>query len=164
MKMRMASPKEDVVKKTDQIIEDRVKSELSRFKTDMEDKIKKDMESKGLQDTELKNKISKIMDDVSKQREKALAKDKEVDKDAADCPTCHAHVHRSVTNGTRVKCVGANCGNEYEMVDVKSDLQCVGCGVPLKSEAVKNKDDGCPFCHGTKARRFDWSKLWLVKK
>lgn len=180
---------EELVKKSDQQLEELVKTEFSKFETRIEETIKKNLEKGmearlGVHDADTKAKLIKIVEDVGKQRDIALAKvekdkaekdalmkEKDAKKevlmaalaktqDVADCPSCHSHVHKTVEKGTRTRCVGPDCGKEYEMVDMTSDLKCAGCGAPIKSDNIKGKDDGCPFCSGKKAMKYRWVDLW----
>ncbi len=86
--------------------------------------------------------------------------------DGISCPTCrNGHVHAVESDGVTFKCTGPNCGKEYVMVDKSADYKCVGCGSPIKRpEDEKMKIDSCPFCHGKKAVKFDWGKVWKVQK
>ncbi len=160
MKMRMVT-KQEPAKKVE--IDETVKAELGKFKADIEETIKKHLGSKGLQDAELKAKISKIVEETQEQREKALKESDKNNKEGFKCLTCGDHVHETVVKGSRVKCVGPNCGKEYEMVDLTSDLQCAGCGAPLKEDIVVKTNDECPFCGSKKARKFNWGKAgWKI--
>ncbi len=94
-----------------------------------------------------------------------VSQDQVID-DGVSCPTCHnGHVHAVESDGVTYKCTGPNCGKEYVMVDKTADYKCVGCGSPIKKpEDEKMKMDSCPFCHGKKAVKFDWGKVWKVQK
>lgn len=86
--------------------------------------------------------------------------------DIINCPTCHTgHVHIVEPNGVTFKCTGPNCGKEFVMVDKSSDYKCTNCGGPLKKpEDDKIKMDTCPFCHGAKAVKYPWAKIWNTTK
>lgn len=83
-------------------------------------------------------------------------------EDIITCPTCHTgHVHYMQKDGVAYKCNGPKCGKEFIMVDKTADYKCAGCGAPIKKpEDDKLKMDACPFCHGKKATKFDWGKMW----
>jgi Zn finger protein HypA/HybF involved in hydrogenase expression len=77
------------------------------------------------------------------------------------CPTCmKGGMHKMVGNGLNLKCADGSCGKEYVIVPKDADAKCKTCGLPLNSGI---KVDSCPFCHGTGAKLFDFSKLKGVK-
>lgn len=91
------------------------------------------------------------------------------------CPTCAAgggdsqgdgHIHKLDTDNTGLvyKCNNEKCGFEYVLTPRSADYKCSTCGLPIKKpgDDSKVKDMSCPFCHGTKAVKFDWSKLQKV--
>ncbi len=113
------------------------------------------------------SKLSKMID-VIKEKKSGSGSD-----DIIDCPICHkGHVHALIGdgkkhNGVSYKCTGPGCGKEYVMVDKSADYKCTNCNAPIKKptdDTVAAGYDGCPFCHGTKAVKFDWSKVWSATK
>lgn len=154
----------------------------NKVKTEVESKVKTEVEKRVgeiLKEREDKEKVQKAEKlkaavDVAKaikgessssssiEKEKAEKAEKEK-KDDILCPTCHTgHVHRVESNGLSVKCTGPGCGKEYVMVDKAADYQCSTCGVPIKKPSDPKSIEGCPFCGGRKAFKYDWSKTWKV--
>lgn len=101
--------------------------------------------------------------------------------DIINCPTCHSgHMHaltkdmgnmgkdgKKSHDGVSFRCTGPECGTEYVMVDKKADYKCSNCNAPImkpKDEKTSEAYDGCPFCHGAKAIKHDWSKTWKVTR
>lgn len=77
------------------------------------------------------------------------------------CPTCmKGGMHKMIGTGLSLKCADGSCGKEYVIVPKDADAKCKTCGLPLNSGI---KVDSCPFCHGTGAKLFDFSKLKGVK-
>jgi len=85
--------------------------------------------------------------------------------DEISCPTCKGHVHKAEGDKTGLvyKCTKDGCGFVSVMVDKRSDYKCNNCSMPIKKPEKPENVDGCPFCGGTKAIRFDWGKLWAKK-
>lgn len=167
---------------------EKVRGEVdSKVKTEVEARVLaiiKEKEEK--EKTDKANRIAKAVDtakalkgESDSEKDKAIVAEKEkVEREKAEkdilCPTCHTegrsgHIHRAETDksGFVYRCNDKGCGFEAILVPKDSDYKCVGCGSPIKKpknvEHAKEMD-GCPFCHGKRAIKFDWSKLWNVKK
>lgn len=157
-------------------VEEKVKGELdNRIRTEVDKRVTDILKEK--EDKEKTDKASKIAKAVD--AAKALKGESDFEKDKAAavaekadmlCPTCHqGHVHKVETDksGLVYKCHGDKCGFEAVMVSKDADYKCVGCGAPIKKpekEEYAKEMDGCPFCKGKKAIKFDWSKVWNVTK
>jgi hypothetical protein len=114
--------------------------------------------------------------DSEKDKEKAEKEKAEKERSEKEtlCPNCHiegrtGHIHRVETDksGLIYRCNDGKCGFEAVLVPKNSDYKCSNCNAPIKKpEKEEHARDmkGCPFCHGTKAIKFDWSKLWSIKK
>jgi hypothetical protein len=103
------------------------------------------------------------------EKEKAVAAEKEKAEKDMLCPGCHTgHVHKTETDksGLIYRCNDKGCGFEAVMVPRNSDYKCKNCSMPIKKPTKEElvKDMNCPFCHNTSAIKFDWSKLWSIKK
>lgn len=118
------------------------------------------------------SKLSRMID-VIKEKKETVGHE----EDIINCPACHVgHMHALTKdmgkggkkhNGVSYKCTGHGCGNEFVMVDKKADYKCSNCNAPIRKPVDESKAteyDGCPFCNGTKATRWNWQKLWDVKK
>lgn len=169
-------PEDEISKR----VEDRVKVELdSRIKSEVDKRVTDALKER--EDKEKTDKASKIARavDVAKAlkgegEDKTVADKEKAEKERSEkdllCPTCHTgHVHRleSDKSGLVYKCHGDKCGYEFVMVAKDSDYKCVGCGAPLKKpekEEHAKEMEGCPFCKNKKAIKFDWQKLWNLKK
>lgn len=173
MRPNFRKPGDDVNKK----VEEKVKSEVeSKVKTEIDKRVNEILkEREDKEKAEKANKLARAVD-VAKAIKGESDKDKVTVATAAEkitvekakhddvlCPTCHdGHVHRIETNGLSVKCTGPNCGKEYVLVDKTADYQCATCGVPIKKPNDPKSIEGCPFCSGKKAFKYDWSKTWKV--
>ena len=166
-----------VFKKPGAEIDTKLKSEIDKVRVEIEAKARAETDEriktilKEKEDAERKEKADKITKAVDVA--KAIKGDAEKDKaDKADklCPTCHdGHIHKLETDksGLVWKCNGDKCGYEYVLVPKVADYRCIGCGMPIKKpdkDETAKEMDGCPFCHGKKAVKFDWSKAWNVKR
>lgn len=169
-------------------VEERFKEESEKLKNDFENKYKIEVEARVLSlikekedkdKSDKANRIAKAVDtakalkgesDSEKDKEKAEKEKIVAEKDIL-CPDCHkdgkvGHIHRVDPDKTGMvwKCDDKGCGYEAVLVPKSSDYKCVGCGAAIKRPADPKSMDGCPFCGGRKAIRFDWSKLWNVKR
>lgn len=162
-------------------IDIKVKSEIDKIRTEFDNRVRTEVEEKikvilkEKEESEKKEKAEKLKQAVD--AAKAIKGDKgekgDSDKDILNCPTCHTagrdgHMHKLDTDksGLVWKCHGDKCGFEAVFVPKNSDYKCVGCGLPIKKPDKDEliKDMSCPFCHGTKSIKHDWSKLWGVKR
>lgn len=107
------------------------------------------------------SKLSKMIDVIKDKRGSGYG-------DIINCPNCRSgHIHALMTgegkkyDGISYKCTGPDCGKEFVMVDKSSDYKCSTCNAPIKRPEGRDLDN-CPFCKGTKAMKFDWSRLWDV--
>lgn len=118
------------------------------------------------------SKLSRMID-VIKEKKESIGHE----EDIINCPTCHSgHMHALTKdmgkdgkkhNGVSYRCTGPGCGNEFVMVDKKADYKCANCNAPIRKPIDDSKAteyDGCPFCSGKKAVKFDWNRLWSVAK
>jgi DNA-directed RNA polymerase subunit RPC12/RpoP len=175
MKPSFRKSEDDVVKK----VEEKVKSEVdTKIKSEVDKRVGEILKEKDEKDKAQKaERIAKAVD-VAKaikgesDKEKGEKDKGEKDKDESDkirddvfCPTCHTgHLHKMEQAGLSVKCVGDKCGKEYILVDKNSDYQCATCGVPIKKPDDPKSIEGCPFCSGRKAFKYDWTKTWKAVK
>lgn len=120
------------------------------------------------------SKLSRMIDVIKEKKSESGIGHEE---DIINCPTCHTgHMHALTKdmgkdgkkhNGVSYKCTGPGCGNEFVMVDKKADYKCSNCSAPIRKPVDESKAteyDGCPFCNGKKAVKFDWNRLWSVTK
>jgi len=174
-------PEDDISRKVEEKItgelDNRIKTEVDKRVHDIlkerEEKEKVDKVSKLAKAVDIAKALKGEGEDKTEKekadKEKAEKEKITIEKDLL-CPTCHAgHVHKVETDksGLVYKCHDGKCGFEHVFVPKNSDFKCVGCGMPIKKpekdEHAKDMD-GCPFCHNSKAIRFDWSKLWNLKR
>lgn len=144
----------------DRVVNERLKEKEDKEKADKANKIAKAVDMAKTLKGESEDKDKMTVAEKEKAEKDRLAKD-------ILCPTCHkGHVHKVETDksGLVYKCHGDKCEWEAVMVPKNSDYKCSGCGMAIKKPEDPTAIDGCPFCHGTKAVRFDWSKIWNVKK
>ncbi len=158
-------PEEDLHRR----IDEKVKFEVEeRIKSEVDERVKSILKER--EDTDRKeraDRIAKAVDvakilkaDVGTEKEKA-----EKEKNDILCPTCHiGHLHKMEQTGLTVKCVGDKCGKEYVLLDTTADYRCQNCGIPLKKPEDPKSLDGCPYCSGKKAVKFDWGKIRKVIK
>ena len=174
-----------------QKVEEKVKVEFdNRIKTEVDKRVHDILKER--EEKEKVDKVSKLAKavDIAKAL-KGEGEDKEkVDKEKTDkekaekekttiiendllCPTCHTegrsgHIHRAETDksGLIYRCSDGKCGFEAILIPRNSDYKCTNCNVPIKKPEKEEhaKEMKCPFCKGTKAARFDWSKLWNLKR
>jgi len=174
-----------------QKVEEKVKVEFdNRIKTEVDKRVHDILKER--EEKEKVDKVSKLAKavDIAKalkgEGEDKTEKDK-TDKDKVEkektekkiaendilCPTCHTegrsgHIHRAETDksGLIYRCNDGKCGFEAVLVPKNSDYKCANCNVPIKKPENEehSKEMKCPFCKGTKAARFDWSKLWNLKR
>ncbi len=103
----------------------------------------------------------KVETPEEKKEEKKEVHDHDHNHEDIPCPTCmKGGMHKMVGSGLNLKCADGSCGKEYVIVPKDADAKCKTCGLPLNSGI---KVDSCPFCHGTGAKLFDFSKLKGVK-
>lgn len=117
------------------------------------------------------SKPSSIVENVvEKPVEKIVEKVVEHNHDDIFCPTCSkGHVHKIDSSGLKMKCTDGKCGEEFVIVPKSADAQCTTCGLPIKipddvdlkneKNKTSSKLSDCPFCGGTNAKIFDYSKL-----
>lgn len=170
-------PEDEISRK----VEEKVKGELdNKIRSEVDKRVQdilKEREEK--EKTDKASKIAKAVDvakalkgesDSDKDKATIMATEKEKAEKDLLCPTCHkGHVHKveADKSGLVYKCHGDKCGFEFVMVAKNSDYKCVGCGAAIKRpESVEyaKEMEGCPFCKSKKAIRFDWGKLWGIKK
>lgn len=161
---RMDDVKSGMKELVKQVIEDKDSGIDKNIETIIEKKLEDGSKTPG-------SKLSKMIDVIKEKKGGSGSGD-----DIVDCPTCHkGHVHAMVTgagdgkkhDGVSYKCTGPGCGKEYIMVDKSADYKCANCNAPIKKPTDDNVAagyDGCPFCHGKKAVKFDWNKVWSVTK
>lgn len=168
-------------------VEERFKEESEKVRGEVDTRVKTEVEARVLaiikekEDKDKSDKASKLAKavDVAKalkgesdsEKDKAIAAEKEKAEKDISCPNCHkegkgGHIHKVETDksGLVWKCDGDKCGFEAILTSKDSDYKCVGCGSPIKRPADPKSMDGCPFCGNKRAIRFDWSKLWNIKK
>lgn len=166
-------PEDEMIQK----VEDKVKGELdNRIKTEVDKRvidILKEREER--EKTDKASKLAKAVDVAKALKGESEEKDKEKEKVEKEllCPTCHTegrggHIHRVETDKSNLiyRCNDGKCGFEAVLVPKTSDYKCIGCGMPIKKpgnvEHAKEMD-GCPFCHGSRAIKYEWSKVWKKK-
>jgi hypothetical protein len=138
----------------DKIVNEKLKEREEKEKTDKASKLAKAVD------------VAKALKGEGEDKEK-IEKEKKIAENDILCPTCHqGHVHKleSDKSGLVYKCHGDKCGLEHIFIPKNSDYKCVGCGMPLRKPEDPKSMDGCPFCHGSKAVKFDWGKIWAVTK
>lgn len=151
------------------------KDDLQELKKEIETLKATKQEVENQQQTKMSDLIKQIKDrdeqkkiDDQKKAEEVKKIEEHVHDDAAFCPTCQSgHIHKIAEDKTGLvwKCDGDKCGYEAVLVDKTSDFKCLTCNAPIKKPVNDNiKLESCPFCHGKKSVRFDWGKLWNVKK
>lgn len=165
-------PEDEISQKVEEKVkvdlDSKIRSEVDKRVTD----ILKEKEEK--EKTDKASKIAKAVDvakalkgESDSEKDKVVATEREkADKDIL-CPTCHiGHVHKIDDNKDKLvyKCTKDGCGYEAVMVPKHADYKCSGCGMAIKKPEDPKSIDGCPFCGGTKAIRFDWSRIWNIKK
>lgn len=162
-------------------VEEKVKGELdNKIRSEVDKRVQDILKEK--EDKEKTDKASKIAKAVDVAKALKGESDSEKDKEKAEkekamatekdllCPNCHqGHVHKIETDKSNLiyRCNDGKCGFEAVLVPKDSDYKCVGCGSAIKRpENIEHAKemDGCPFCGNKRAIRFDWSKLWNVKK
>lgn len=182
LKPVFVKPDEVMQKKIDEkvkVIDDRVKADIdTKIKNEVDERVKAILKER--EDADKKERADKLAKavDVAKtlkaadvgggEKEKAereKAEKAEREKNDILCPTCHTgHLHKMEQSGLNVKCVGDKCGKEYILLDTAADYRCQTCGIPILKPEDTTSIDKCPYCHGKKAVKFDWSKIRKVIK
>lgn len=172
-----SKPDEEMQRRIDEKVRIEVDSKINK---EVDEKVKSILKER--EDTDRKERADRLAKAVdaakilkaeagSGEKEKAEKAEKEKtdkaerEKNDILCPTCHAgHLHKMEQTGLTVKCVGDKCGKEYVLLDTTADYRCQNCGIPLKKPEDPGSMDGCPYCHGKRAVKFDWGKIRKIDK
>lgn len=175
-----------VFKTESQALKEEINKRMDDVKVGIKEIVKQVIEEKDM-GKDIETIIEKKLEDGSKTPGSKLSrmidviKDKKENighaEDIINCPTCHSgHMHALTKDmgkdgkkhdNVSYKCTGPGCGNEFVMVDKKADYKCSNCNAPIRKPIDDSKAteyDGCPFCNGKKAVKFDWNRLWSVAK
>ena len=178
MKPVFKEPKKELTEKVNESVRleiEKVKAEIEakadeRIKVILLEREEKTKKEKAEKIQEAVNAAKYIKDDSDKSKEGIVATVEEAKHDHKDdgisCPGCkRGHVHKADDkSGLVYRCTKDGCGYEAIMVAKQADYKCNNCSMPIKKPEKPEDIDGCPFCGSTKAVRFDWQKLWNVKK